>query len=478
MSTDMDAIRIRESQSRHPKWVYATFGTSRFLQTFIWAVMDFYLLWFYNAVLGLSAWHFAATQTAFAIWDAFNDPLLAWFIDKNYKFTRKYGRRFPMMVVFLLPWVLASYLIFAIPQLPDAAVSPWPTVLWLFFTLALFDTFGTIVSVSITLLIPDKFRTESERRTFTTFATPFSMLAQAAGALIPPMLLAGETVEAYRFVSLIVAIISLVIGIIMLFGAKEDKIIIDRYYSEKQEKEMGFFKGLWETLKLKSFIVFFLVGLIYMTVGGMLAASFAYISNFTFQDPGAMMGVMTFFLSGSLISVPFWMWLAKKLNDNKKVLSIALAAFGVSLIPMFFFTTVTSMYILIFIVGFGMGGYWGINPLIQANIFDDFMVKTKRNQKGVMQGTNAILNRLAQSVDIWIIALVQIITGYQPGKTTFGQMWMVVEDMDAVLMGIRLQISLIPAVLLLIIAAVFWFFYPLSQIKVFANKVELDELGL
>ena len=85
----------REIENRHKRTTYLSFGSARFTMTFVFAPIDLFLLFFYVQVLGLNIAFFLAAQAIFAVWDAINNPIFAWLLDRNFKWTKRFGRRFP-----------------------------------------------------------------------------------------------------------------------------------------------------------------------------------------------------------------------------------------------------------------------------------------------------------------------------------------------------------------------------------------------
>ena len=116
--------------------------------------------------------------------------------------------------------------------------------------------------------------------------------------------------------------------------------------------------------------------------------------------------------------------------------------------------------------------------IIQASVVDDFVVRTKRNQKGVLLGVSTLLARLVATVDEGIFALVHGLTGFPEGVTTYSELVTAVNlaggDLGLALMGIRILFGIIPCVIMIIGTLVFWKWFPLTQDIVFENKKKLE----
>ncbi|MHA1489894.1 MAG: MFS transporter [Promethearchaeota archaeon] len=472
---------INSTQSpkpRHPKWKYASNATYQFTGNIMYVTMSVYLFFYYEVVIGLDAWLIFLALSIFTIWDAFDDPLLGFLVDRNFRWTRKWGRRFPWIAILIIPWCLSLYLIFSAPAL-DASANPWPVFAWLLMSMIIFDTLGALIGINVMALRPDLFRTEEERQKFTPYWTILDIIAQTSGMLIPPLFLgAGGGRTAYAFMGAMIAIIAAISAVLYLPGAREDKIVIDRYFS-KEYKSMNFFKGIIEVLKLKSFIVFFIILVTFQMSTSLLMANTNYITAFILRTgPDAIMIIFAMFLLGVIVSLPFWLKYLKKTQNNKKVLTMGGFLLSATFFPLTFFQTEIDLYVMLFILGIAMGPMWALMyTIIQASVVDDFVVRTKKNQKAILIGTVILFSRLVATIDELIFAVVHNLTGFVAGYETYEALNAVVVDMNLVLFGIRLLFGVIPGLVLLAGTLIFWKFFPLTKDRVAKNKVELEKLG-
>ncbi len=468
-------------QTRHSTWKYASNATYQIVCTIMAATQGIYLYFYYYSVIGLNQWLIFLALSIFTVYDGVNDPIIGFLIDRNFKWTRKWGRRFPWIVIGIIPQCLSLYLIFSAPVL-DAA-NPWPVFFWLLISLFVFDTFGSMVGINVMALRPDLFREESERQKLTAFWTPFDMIAQALGMLIPPLFLfGGNNRESFALMGGAIAAIALVGAILFLPGAREDKIVIDRYFTGNYEKPK-FFEGVWDVLKLKSFIVYFIILNIFSMATSIIMSMGPFINNFLFQGaPGDEILIYAIFILGAMISLPFWLRYLKKIQNNKKVLTLGGILLSICFISLSFYQTIYDFYVILFILGLSMGSMWAfMYTIIQASVVDDFVAKTKKNQKGILLGISVLLGRLVATIDEGIIAGVQTITGFPAGVDNYNALVSALSatggDLALALMGIRALMGLIPGVILFIGTLIFWRFFPLTPDVVKKNKQILEELG-
>ena len=458
-------------KTRHSKWIFLSNATFQLPSTMVNAVLGGFLLFYYEVVIGLNVWLIVLALTIFTVYNAINDPIIGFLVDRNTRFTRKWGRRFPWIIVGIIPWTLSVYLIFSVPDV-DPSTNPWPIVTWLLLTLFIFDTFSTLVHVNVGSLRPDLFRTEEERRIFAKYYTPIDILAIILGMLLPALfidIIPGDKKASYQIMGGSIAIIALLFAFLTLPGVREDQIIIDRYFAPDQEKRMNFLKATKEALKLKSFAVFFIFAICYGITIALIVTNMLYITTFVLQVSAfTYVIILGFYLLGTFISIPFWLKYLRKINNNKKAFVIAGLAQCAALIPVTFFQGLNDLIIMAFILGVASGGLNTFtSTILWPSVVDDFVVKTKKSQKGVLLGIWALLLRLVQTLDELIFAIIHTLTAFESDPYS-----------ASAIFGTRLLQGVIPAIVLLVGILVFWKFFPLSQDVILKNKAELERLGL
>ena len=458
-------------KTRHSKWTFLSNATFQFPATMMNSVIGGFLLFYYEVVIGLNVWLIVLALTIFTVYHAVNSPIIGFLVDRNTRFTRKWGRRFPWIIIGIIPWTFSVYLIFSVPDI-DPSANPWPIVGWLILTLFVFGTFSTLVTINVESLRPDKFRMEEERRIFAKYYTPIDILAILLGMLLPALfidIIPGDKKASYQIMGGVIAIVALLFAFLTLPGNHEDKIVIDRYFAPDIEKRMNFFEATKKSLKLKSFVVFFIFSTTYGVMIAIVVTNMIYIITFVLQvDAFVYILILGTYLVGTFISIPFWLKFLKKINNNKKAFVIAGLAQCAGLIPLTFFQGLNDLIIMAFILGFASGGLNTFtSTIIWPSVVDDFVVRTKKSQKGVLFGIWALLLRLVETIDELIFAIVHTITAFESDPYS-----------ASAIFGTRLLQGIIPAAILLVGILVFWKFFPLSQDVILKNKAELERLGL
>lgn len=65
--------------------------------------------------MGLNTLLTGTALIIFAIWDAINDTVVGYISDRPYRFTKRWGRRFPWIVSVFIPMLIFFLLIFYPP---------------------------------------------------------------------------------------------------------------------------------------------------------------------------------------------------------------------------------------------------------------------------------------------------------------------------------------------------------------------------
>ncbi len=471
-----------ENTSRHRFWTFFSFGSYNITWTIPTATMNLFLFFYYHTKVGLAPELIFTVTLVNTIWAALNDPLIGWLTDRNLKFTRKWGRRFPWIVIGFIPQSLSLIMIFSAPTLDPA--NPLPVMLWLLLSLFVFDLFITLVDIHAAMLRADKFRTGKERRLLSYSWTAFDMIAQVLGMMLPPLLFFfGDTPLSYTVMAAIIAFIAIVFGIIFVVrGAKEDEIVIERYYSADY-KNLNIFKALWKVISQRSFIGLYIGYVAFLTATTIMTNMVAYLVTFIFgsEDPDAMIPFLAAFLGGALMSILLWLPILKRMKNSKKTYLIGSFILCGLIVPLTFFQGDLDLLLIMLLVGLGTGSVWSIGmPVLYSDAQDDYLVRTGVHRKGMLVGTWAVIGLLTAFIDEGLITWIFTQTNFAPGIETLAELQSLYSPAGVALvqMGIRLLLGIVPATVLLIGTVLFWIIYPLSPEKVSDNKAKLIELNL
>jgi GPH family glycoside/pentoside/hexuronide:cation symporter len=465
----------------YSKWIMASYGAREMFGSWITGAFGFSVYYFYEAVIGLESWMAGLAFIIYSIWDAINDPLIGYIMDRfHMPWEAKTGmRRFPWMVIGAITWLGSYLLIFMVPTNWIINGNQWRIFTWYIVSLCIYDTMLTIYEVNAWSMYPDKFQSSNERRIVQGFATFLGILGIVLSAVLPPMWVTKES-ESYRIMALLSVGIGFLLFLIILPGIYEDKHVREIYRKRKakvtEDHKVSFLKTVKTLFSNRNFVgkITFQFGYYMSTT--VLQASALYVLVFLLDKPESdLILLMAPMLVGALVSTPFWLLVANKVNNNKKISLVAGILMFISYIPMIFVTRIEGWMLCLLFFGITLGGQWFMDPPTFADILDDAAVKTGKHQESVYYGFQTFILRFAGAFQAIIFSIVHILTTFPEGVNSLEDFLLESDNPALALFGIRIHGAIIPAIVILITIFVFWKMYNLSPEKVEQNKKILAE---
>ncbi|MFX1571959.1 MAG: MFS transporter, partial [Promethearchaeota archaeon] len=396
--------------------------------------------------------------------------------NRPFKFTRKWGRRFPWVMIGGFLYIISYIFVFSptvfLPNV-DPESGAWIFFIWFVASTCIFDTFNSIFFVNFSALFPDKFRSVDERRKATGLQTPVGIIGIAFGALIPPLIINRDVATTYIINGGLVIIIGIIVLMLSIPGCREDQATINRYLDKHEFKENpSFFKTLNTSLKQKSFLFFIITYTLYRSLVICFQASIPFFVEYVLGEEVSIQTLLSAaFLLGALISSPLWAVIARKTNNNKLIMLINSLLLSIFTVPFVFLNTVSLAFIVLILWGFSLGGFWTMLAPVLGDVIDESVVNTQIRQEGIFNGFLQFFGRLAILVQAIVFASVQTITGFREGQPLS-------EQPGSAIWGVHIQFALIPAIFMLLATIVFWRYYDLTPDKVTFHQEKILELKL
>lgn len=459
-----------ELEVMHSKWNMASYSTSGFINEFFAMAFSTYCFFYYETEIGLNVLLVGLGFVIYAIWNAIDDPFLAFLTDRPFSFTKKWGRRFPWIIIGGIPWIISYILIFTPPNV-DPQAGSWILFTWLVFSTCLFDTFASIFFINVAALFPDKFRSVKERRIATGIDVVIGVFGTIFGAIIPPLLITFGDLQSYIIQGGAIAIICLVALAIAVPGCRDDQSAIDSYlakHGEKKEQD-SFFISMRNTLNQKAFLAYIMFYFLYQTMVKSMTGSIPYMVQFILKmEATAITLIMAGFLLGVLVSIPIWITLANKTNNNRKVMLFAIILIAIFTAPLIFIESYIAIIIAMFIWGMALGGVWAMIMPILSDIIDESIVLTQKRKEATFTGVQQFFSRLGIASQAISFAVVHSLTGFVEGSAT---------QTPLALWGIHIHLAVVPIIAILLAAIIFWKLYDLTPERVAFNQKKVKELG-
>ncbi len=463
---------------KHSKKSMLSYGFGKFITEFFNMCFGAYVFFFYERVIGLNVWFTSTGFIIFAVWNAFNDPLVGYLTDRPFKFTKKRGRRLPWVLIGGIPWIL-SYLLIFTPPVVDPVDGALILFAWIVIMTCLYDTFASIYGVNFYAIFPDKFRESSERRTASILSTLIGALGTAFGAIIPSLFIVWDQRDTYIVQAGVVVIICMIALALAIPGSREDRERIDCYIEKCEEgmEREPFFREFRSILKHKNFMAYIISFMCYQTLVAIMIGSVPYVAEAVLNvEAGNVTLIMAFLLIGMFVSMPIWGKIADKTNDDRKTMILAATVLTIGTFPLMFINDYVIMIIFIFIWGFCEGGYWVMLSPVFSNTIDESVVLTGKRKEGTYQGFQTFVSRAALVFQALTFSIIHTVTNFNPSSGIPGDP-LPPQPPEAVI-GIQIHFALIPMIFMFIATIVLWRFYKLTPEKLEDVKKKLAELGI
>lgn len=456
--------------------IMASYGMGKFLAEFLTGAFGAIVFKFYETEIGLSAGYAAIATILYSLWNAVNDPLIGYITNRKAPLSKILGRRFPWIVIGLLSSAISFVLIFSVPESwrMQASSRPLPVFLWMVLTICLFDGCYSLWEVNYQSVYPDKFRSQAIRTKAAAISTAVGVLGVAAGFVIPPLFFSYGDVGSYLTSGWVVAAVT-VGGILLLIpGIHETKAMIARFtrhqeqLREEPKQQHSFIPSMKRALRHRDLLAFIILLFLYQSGAMCMTSSVHYVGDYILNVPSS--GTTMIFagmLIGTLVSIPGWALLAKRIGNNQRMLLITALVMSIFSFPMTFIDTILGFTIWMALWGLGFGGFWTFMGPAMADIVDSIVVKDKRRDDGVLMGIRAFFMRFSYASQAVVFWLVHTLTNFNSDPTS-----------PAAKLGISLHMAAIPSLFFLLGAIVFYRMNTLDPQKIEENKRILATLDI
>ncbi len=466
--------------------IHASFGSREMFSQWFTSAFGLYTFFFYESVIGLPSELALAAFLIFSVWNAINDPLAGYLMEKIKMpwQRRRQLHRFPWILIGGIPWIVSYLLIFLVPLRWAPPEDTWRIFAWYVGSLLVFDTFFTIYEINATSLFPVKFRKPEERRAVQGWGTLLGILGLVLAFVITGMVVNQNHPESYRQGALISFGGGFILFALLLPGVYENKRLRAEYarnQARSGDAAQPFFAVARKVLSCRVVRVKYLFFFGYQAAVALVNASALYVITYILDDPEnkSLIFIMGAMLVGAIVSTPLWVAVSQKVNDNKKMSIFAGLLMVASFVPMVFAVTQWQWMATIGLFGVSLGGQWFMDPPTMGDVLDDAAVRTGKREQSIYYGFQTFITRFGEAFKALVIAVAHITTGFVEGSPTLaGQKAANPEGWRLMIFGIRVHTAIVPALLVLAMTLIFWRRYDLSPQKAAENRRKLEELGI
>jgi GPH family glycoside/pentoside/hexuronide:cation symporter len=384
-------------------------------------------------------------------WDYINDPIFGYLSDRT---RTRWGRRRPFLLFGALPLALTFTMLWWRP--------PWEGTFSLaaYYALAyiLYEAANTLLYMPYFALTPELTSDYDERTSLTTYRMFFSILGSLLAFTIPMAMVGSFTPEnAHRVftMGLTFGLVSAVPMLLVFLGTRErqdymqqDKPTLRHSLQAARRNQpflygLGIFLATWISVEiLQSSLLFFI----------------KYVVQREAQNDLIMASIFVV----AILALPIWNWVSDRWSKRwAYIYGIAFwAVVQIGLIALNPATGLGLILTLCALAGIGVAAAhvlpWAIIP--DAIEWDEYL--TGERHEGMFYSLTTLTKKVATSIALPLVLLLLDVTGYVPN---------IAQQEPGALMGIRIVIGPIPAVLLAL-GIGFAYKYPLDRDR-FASVV-------
>jgi len=430
------------------------------------------LFYYFEVEIGLPVALLGIAFIIFAIWNMVNDPLAGYLTDRRFKWTEKWGWRFPWIIIGIIPAIIFRYLIWLSPDADPS--NPWP-VFWYFIIITcLLDTFYSIFTTHINAGYTNHFRSDAERKRSSAINNIIGGFLGLFWGFIGPLIIVYGKKETFILSALISLFIRFVLVIFLIPGIHESDELKERFlrgYENTLNKEkVSYWKTMKKAFKRKNFTSTFFVYMMLSLSVTLYLASGIYFMKDVLRLPlyNSIFTALAMFL-GFILFIPFWVNRMNK-HGAHNVMKASLIILTIALIPLLWINTLEEAVFFAFTGGTGIGAFTLSLGPVSADVYDECTITDGKHQEAMYEGIRTFFFRFALIFQAVIFTVVHLLTAYNPDPQAV--------QTPLAILGIRIHMGLIPALLNLTAFFILVKWYDLEGEKKLAVKKKLRELGL
>ena len=452
--------------------IIVSFSLTSFAIILLQNILFIQLPIFYEVEIGLPVIFMLIAITIYTLWDAFNDLIAGSVTDRITRFTKRWGKRFPWIIISSIPICFALPFLFAPPDIN--IVGTIGIFFWFLIALLVFDGLNSFWTVSYYALASDKFRSDKNRTSVATYSAVFATLGGAIAALVLPMFIVFGNPSSYLTGTIIFSVIALIFILLSIPGVRESRKMIDRALStQKSQNEEPFVKDFFKSMKIgfksKNFI-----GYIAFSIGNaifvalFLPSMLFYVKYVLKMEAGIASFIAIPYVLAGLLPLPLFFWLTNKYG-HLKLFKIGILLMPLSLVPLLFasdlmFVLVTAIFIGMFPSLIGVAG-----GAIRGDFIDEGSIAKGKRVDGTYNAIVVFITRVGTIIQYLTIFLIHdVFTDFDPGA---------IDQSLIAIWGLRVQIALVPIVALYLGAFVFIKLWNITKEKSDLQKKKLMELN-
>lgn len=377
------------------RWLY---GLSMLGMQIPGQMVSVYLLFFYTDIMRLDPRWAAVALTGYAFYNAINNPLIGYISDRT---DTRWGRRLPFLRFGTLPWLIIFAALWLAPF--NGNEQPVALLLYMIVGVVLYDGIGTAVTTSYYSLMPEMFPDYDERTGVAVRMNIFLVVALLVGVAAPPIV--AEQIG-WGNMGMVFAGIAVVVAYIGYTGMFERG-------GPSVSKDFSFFDAFKTTFGNRSFVPMCIAQTMRFVTTNALSVGMTFYVKYTLQanegQTSIILGVT--FIVTALALYPWKHFIANRFEARTTAL-MGYAAVAVSMIPLWFVTTLRGAIIGSVFIGIAFAGIFLMDNILIADVIDEDEVKTGQRREGMYFGLNGLVVTLSTAIASIFFGIIAPAYGY------------------------------------------------------------------
>lgn len=361
---------------------------------------------FYIDILGLDVVIYGSVMLVYAIIDAIDNPVLAYFSDRT---RTRYGRRRPWLLIGA-PLLTAGFIGFF--SAPDT-LEGMQLVIWFTVFAILTEAADSMLNVNYGALLPELFPRERQRALANAMRQGFQLLALVISLALTPWLTTSvfgteESTEGFTTTALIYAAVAVVAILFMALGIREDTRVVER----PRPRLRATIKVIVANPK------FWQIGLAsacYLAAMGLVLTGVQLYVRYTLgrsvADAMYLQGVVILCCVAALV---VWARVVRRAGAPT-VWRIGFCVILAGFIALYFATGLWGAIAAGIVLGIGYSAMLASNDLVIARVLDEDAARHGERREGMFLAAFGFFGRLSGVVSAGALASLGFLFGYHSG---------------------------------------------------------------
>ena len=398
-------ISAEDKQFNRNKWLFSVSGIGRDMS---YQLIASFLLTYIQFGMTLTIAQFTTISLligiAGRIWDAINDPMMGAIIEGTHM---KYGKFRPWILIGALLTGTIIILMFNI----QTVFTGWGFVVYMVVMYLLWESAFTMNDIGYWSMLASLSSKKEQRNSATMLTVVFAgigaFIAQGGISFLYP----GNVLQAFRWISIGVAVIFMVMQVIMVVFIRE------RPRAQMEVNEKVSFKQMWDTIKKNDQILWMTLSMLFYNVGSSLLVGLAY--NLYYLEIGydgnaivfiAIFGI--FNIAAQAFYPKLANWLGRKKLQVVSILTACVGYVGIALIGWFSWFPFNLITLSIFgvFVFVGQALFYMASIINMTNCVEYNEYKRGERNEAVVSTLRPLMAKFADALKYGIVTLVLIVS--------------------------------------------------------------------